>query len=221
MSRLGFIVFFLIIIILIWLLIQQFVFTSDQLTEDDVKEIVEERYGGVIQGIENSGKDSIVSFDRAGQIYQLHFNRASGEIKEMSRISGEKKQLTKQEAKELVEAESLGEIHSLNLKEKSGEDVFVTQVVKDGEMREITLHAVTGKIISNELADEQPSKNTILTEEEAIEIALQSVQGEVDDVDLENEDDDVFYLIEIETADEKEAIVEVNAITGESTVTWD
>lgn len=220
-SSLGFILLFFIMIIIVWLLLKQFVLPSDELAESEVKQIVEERYGGVIQETENKGKEFIVSFDRAGQMYQLQINRASGEIEEMSRTGEEKKRLTEQEVKELVQTASLGEIDSVNLKEKSGEEVFVAQVVKDGEAREITLHAVTGKVLSNELANEQPPKNTILTEEEAIEIALQAVQGEVDDVDLENEEDHVFYLIEIETGDEKEAIVEVNAITGESTVTWD
>lgn len=212
---------FLLIIIVAWLLPQWSMLSHDKLSENEVKELVKERYGGAVQQVETKDEAFIVSFDRTGQLYQLKMNRVSGEIEEIARTEGKKQRLTEQEVKELIQAASLGELQSLTLKEQSGEDVFVSEVVKLGEKREVIVHAVTGQVLSNEIADEQPSRNTILTEDEAINIALQAVEGEVDDVDLENEEDHVFYLIEIETDDEKEAIVEVNAITGESTVTWD
>ncbi|MFK4997302.1 PepSY domain-containing protein [Bacillus sp. N9] len=63
-----------------------------------------------------------------------------------------------------------------------------------------------------------------MTKAEAIEIALATVQGQVDDVDLEESNGLSYYLVEIELEndDEREATVHINAITGEVvTITWD
>lgn len=54
-----------------------------------------------------------------------------------------------------------------------------------------------------------------MSEEKAAEIALQEVDGEIDDIDLETEDEVSFYLVEIERTDDLEATVQVHAITGE------
>ncbi|WP_019155394.1 PepSY domain-containing protein [Robertmurraya massiliosenegalensis] len=67
---------------------------------------------------------------------------------------------------------------------------------------------------------EQPPKH--LSEQEAISIALQSVTGEVDDIDLEQSNGLIYYLVEVEVNDDKEATVQINAISGEvMSITWD
>ena len=60
-----------------------------------------------------------------------------------------------------------------------------------------------------------------ITEKEAVSIALGVVNGEVDDIDLEERNGVTYYFIEIET-DDDEATVQINAITGDvkSTI-WD
>ncbi|WP_020615073.1 PepSY domain-containing protein [Paenibacillus daejeonensis] len=61
-----------------------------------------------------------------------------------------------------------------------------------------------------------------LTEEEAIKIALGQVLGKVEDVELRSNDNGIYYLIEIETPEEREAVIQVNAITGTViSVIWD
>ena len=55
---------------------------------------------------------------------------------------------------------------------------------------------------------------TGLTEEQAIEIALLEVPGEVQEIELETEDGATVYEIEIIKADGKEYEVEIAADTG-------
>lgn len=67
---------------------------------------------------------------------------------------------------------------------------------------------------------EEPAKN--ISSEEAIQIALDTVYGEVDDVDLEDENGQLYYFIEIETSDDLEAEIQIHAITGEViSIEWD
>ncbi|CAH8706687.1 PepSY domain-containing protein [Paenibacillus thiaminolyticus] len=61
-----------------------------------------------------------------------------------------------------------------------------------------------------------------ITEEEAAAIALKTVSGEVDDIDLIQSDGVAYYLVEIDREDGEDGTVQINAITGEvKSVTWD
>jgi uncharacterized membrane protein YkoI len=78
----------------------------------------------------------------------------------------------------------------------------------------LTVDAFSGNILSStSLSITQQPKT--LTEKEAVEIAHTQVQGEVDDIWLETENNQTYYLIKIETTDDREAIVQIHAITGE------
>lgn len=67
-----------------------------------------------------------------------------------------------------------------------------------------------------------PTAGRLVSEEEAVELALQAVPGEADDVDTEIDGTGVFYLVEIKTADDREAVVQVDAISGSIlSVTWE
>ncbi len=64
----------------------------------------------------------------------------------------------------------------------------------------------------------------ILKEKDAERIALTQVPGKVDDTDYEDDEDkgQSYYLVDIDTPDEREATVQVNAISGAvMSVTWD
>ena len=61
-----------------------------------------------------------------------------------------------------------------------------------------------------------------MTEAEATAIALEQVPGTVDDIDVESINGVVYFLVEVEGNDGREATVEINAITGEvHSFTWD
>lgn len=67
-----------------------------------------------------------------------------------------------------------------------------------------------------------PNKDQILTKEDAARIALQKVNGTVDDIDLEQSDGLTYFLVEVEREHTKDAIVQINAISGEvMSITWE
>src|SRR5699024_1039972 len=69
-------------------------------------------------------------------------------------------------------------------------------------------------------AKQEKPKNS--SEKKAIQIALDTVKGEVDDVDLERSNGQLYYFIEVETAEDTEAEIQIHAITGEViSIEWD
>src|SRR5699024_7369914 len=65
-------------------------------------------------------------------------------------------------------------------------------------------------------------KQKKISEKEAIQIALNTVKGEVDDVDLERSNGQLYYFIEVETTEDTEAEIQIHAITGEViSIEWD
>gem|GEM_PF-6404984 len=70
-----------------------------------------------------------------------------------------------------------------------------------------------------------PPKTVLLTEQQAIQIALRQLKGEVDDVDFIKTTDGGYYLVEIEIDVDDgpdEATYQIHAISGKiMSVTWD
>ncbi|NQX47576.1 PepSY domain-containing protein [Paenibacillus tritici] len=67
-----------------------------------------------------------------------------------------------------------------------------------------------------------PSAQRVVSEDEAVRLALQEVPGKPDDVDTGINESGAYYLVEIKTSDGREAVVQVNAISGGiMSVTWE
>ncbi|MGG4143846.1 PepSY domain-containing protein [Paenibacillus algorifonticola] len=66
-----------------------------------------------------------------------------------------------------------------------------------------------------------PAKQGI-SPDEAEAIALKEVKGKVEDIELKSSDRSRYYLVEIDTPDDREATVQVHAVTGAiMSITWD
>ncbi len=79
--------------------------------------------------------------------------------------------------------------------------------------------ALTGLILAGGMAGmvsaQSVADTTGLSEEQIVQIALLEVPGEVQDVELENEDGMQVFEVEILTADGQEMEVEISAETGD------
>ena len=96
---------------------------------------------------------------------------------------------------------------------------------KDPKFTKVTVDAITGNIIS-EVVKETTGENALITKEQAIKIALGQLKNEqvdeVDDVSYEKTEDGGYYLIEIDTKDDREATFQIHAISGKiMSVTWE
>ncbi|WP_338552570.1 PepSY domain-containing protein [Paenibacillus sp. KS-LC4] len=66
-----------------------------------------------------------------------------------------------------------------------------------------------------------PAKQGI-SPDEAEAIALKQVKGKVEDTELKSSDRARYYLVEIDTPDDREATVQIHAVTGAiMSITWD
>lgn len=151
---------------------------------------------------------------------------------------------SEEEIQELVETQYEGSsIQSISVKDTEYVVLFenekgVYQIVIEGESREVTsLKRLQANEEGTPPAGEEPKPAdppaetppseeapppTMLTEQQAIEIALQEVSGKVDDIELDEENGIKVYEVEIEVDEETEALVIINAYTGEIlSLTWD
>lgn len=153
--------------------------------------------------------------------------------------------LSAEQARQAVLEEYPGTVASLTL--NSGK--YVAELERDQGLYELQLDASSGEILSIVLlqpaassgvptpqpspapspgsgaspsATPSPSAGRAFSEEEAIQLALQEVPGEPDDVETGINASGAFYLVEVKTYDGREAIVQVDAISGNiMSVSWE
>jgi uncharacterized membrane protein YkoI len=143
--------------------------------------------------------------------------------------------LTEEEAQEIIKQRYQGNVSSIKLANQQ----YHIELENQNYLYSIKLDPSSGKVLSftqtgttttkptpsqtppqQDAIPEEPPKR--LTDNQAVQIALTQVQGEVDDIWLETENNQTYYFIKIETNDDREATVHIHAITGEvMSVAWD
>ncbi|MBS4208457.1 PepSY domain-containing protein [Bacillus sp. FJAT-50079] len=214
---------FILLAIIVWQ-VWSFSTSAEPLSKEDAKRIAQEKYDGNVLEVNvvNDVYSVILKLDTG--TYDLRIDRSSGDVMEIIRIMSEEgtHELSVNDIKEKISQKMNGKIEKLV---KNG-DAYDAIVDNDGKKTSITVNSQTGEVLSikdQEQEDANQSEKK-LTEAEAIKIALATVQGKVDDVDLEESNGLYYYLVEIELEDDddREATVHINAITGEVvTITWD
>jgi uncharacterized membrane protein YkoI len=138
-------------------------------------------------------------------------------------------QLTIDDAIEQVRDAYEGDIVSVDksdddyqVKLKSATGLYALIVKSDGsgiaDIRRI--EAYDSGVITPSNPPEQ-GKNTLISEDEAVAIALEHVNGVIEEVELKRSGDIRYYLIEVETPDGREADVQLNAASGAvMSITW-
>ena len=228
-----------VVLVILFFLIGK-VFTPDsslasELTEQEAKEIAKERYSGTVKGINQKADQYIIELERETGIYELQINSNTGEISSLKRVKEGIQTKGDTESEPLPKVETLSEeqIKELALKVVNG-NIDSLQLVKEGEQQvyqvivsdqtaknKLSLDAYTGDVLKKESSAIEVAPKR-LTEEQAKNAALKEVPGTVDDIEAKNVNGMTYYLVEIETNDDREATVEINAITGKiNTLTWD
>ncbi|WP_406944752.1 PepSY domain-containing protein [Halobacillus sp. SY10] len=140
--------------------------------------------------------------------------------------------LTESDIREKVQTQYNGEITDVTSTEghylatiELEEGVYEVAVLKkDGRISDIKPIEKFQDNDSTTSSDSQSenTKTQPITEEKAKAVALNEIEGEVDDIDFESEVDPAFYLVEIERPGGEEATVQIHALSGEiMSVTWD
>lgn len=215
-----------LILIVIWLIKPWIaVFINKPLTEEEVKTVIQEQYEGEIGRIQLIDDEYMVEIRSEKGVYDLRLNSRTGEVTSLEQTENFKTKeefLTEKQVRDIILTHTDGKIESMKLVEEKESFVYKAVIAKETETINMIIDAENGKILSlSSENSEDISKN--ITEKQAGVIAIKHVNGgKIDDIELKKNKQTSYYLVEIEFGDEKEASVQVNAISGEiMSVIWD
>ena len=212
--------------IVIWQLTKTYT-TAEPLTESDAINLVETMYSGENAEVSSAGDIFKIKFKIDSGIYEIDVHRKTGDISNLKKLSQDTQEKTEAEVREIIAKEQPGEIKAIEKKAELEKNYYYV-TVKAGDLETIyKLQASSGEIVDvvqNKLKPENPLETSPgppvesvqpITEQQAIELALQRVEGVVEDVDFEEENGQYYYFVEVETSQEEEKIVQIHPISGE------
>lgn len=204
------------------------------LSEEDVTDKVKMQYPGEITELElnENGKAPVYEIEIAidGKEYELLIDGDSGEVLKLDEkltTAANEEQKAQNNAEKADEAQTENnEAESLQLREKTKNNETdkaekqSSENSADKDRQTDNNEKTTVKAPSNkeDSEKEQPvkkskQKQSIITNQEAIDIALEQFNGRVEGIELDEEDGRLVYEIELESS-RGEADIEIDAYTG-------
>lgn len=209
-------------------------FSAQNLTEEEAKTVALEKYPGDIIKTTKTRDEYQIEMQLETGIYFIKINAKSGDVLSLERLQQKEEppvdkspiQLTQKEIEEHIATQ--GELQSIELIQETDRSYYQAIVSKDNEEISLKVDPFTAEIIdSTKVPAQTTDENKVITEQEAIEIAANHLQGIAED---EPEFHQIsgqtpYYLVEVEIEngdDDREATVQVDAFTGEvKSVSWD
>lgn len=204
--------------------------SAEILSEKEAKAIVEERYNGQVTEIVFNNNQYVIEMDRSKQVYEIKLDAKHGEVISFMKQNNstinhpdaevqQLKALSENEIKQKLLAEIPGDLILFIHINENGRSLYKMIVAGEGQKTILKVDAKTGEILFRKIEKEI---EVVITENEATQIAMKQVKGKVNDVDIEQEGSLSYYLVEIDTPDDREATVQIHAITGEVlSIAWD
>jgi len=196
------------------------------LTEEEIIATIHEQYDGEIANIKRLDEEYEVEIRSTKGVYELKLDSQTGEIISLSQTESfptEEILLSEQQVNEIISSKTDGNIEKVELvEEENTSPVYHAVITKGKETILVTIDAITGSILSMSTENREAITKSI-SEKQAGEIAIKHVKGgKIDDIELKKNKQTSYYLVEIEFDNEKEANVQVNAISGKiMSVIWD
>jgi uncharacterized membrane protein YkoI len=215
------------VIVIIYLL-NPFIGT-EEINAAEAEQSVLQMYGGEIVATSEAEDDFIVEFNKPEGFYTATVSKATGQVESMKLLekNEQSKELTEKQASAAALTEVGGTLEEIAYSKENSE---YTVKIKDGQIiKTVIVAAATGEIrkITSEAAPTgpapEPRTEPVITKDEAIALAKQTLDGEVQEAEFVDTEDGGYYLVEIENDEtEQEVTVQIHAIRGETmTVEWD
>ena len=208
---------------------------ENRLYEAEAMETVTNLYGGEAAGTKISGNSILVQFSNGEGKYNASVDSGSGKVTSVELIekTGPSRNVDEQEAGEIALGETDGNIETTVYSKELNE--YEIRIAGEAQLSIITISAETGevrKISTEDIAEAEPDSpeeilvaepGRVLSREEAVAIARQTLDGEVQEVEFIETGDGGYYLVEIDNDEsDQEATIQIHAIRGETmTVDWD
>lgn len=204
--------------------------SAEMLTEQEAEKLVQERYQGEVTLLKLADEQYQIELQKQNKLYVIRLDAKSGKIISFNESTESpsptpdsplESEMTEEELKQIVLNAVNGSLVSFEKVDTNQQPSYKAIVNEADKQTTIIVDASTGTILSTTSSViNQPPKT--LTENEAVKIAKTQVHGEVDDIWLDSAGDQTYYLVKIETNDDREATVQIHAITGDvMSVSWD
>ena len=140
-----------------------------------------------------------------------------------SKTEAEQDLITVEEAKKIALSEAEGRVESIELERAKGKQYYEIDIDNGEEDFDIKINALDGKVISinkerddnddNDQAEKEINGEKIISEQNAIEIAEKEVNGMMKEIEIDEDDGQILYEVELQTK-KGEADVDIDAETG-------
>lgn len=211
---------------------------AQPLPEKEIVDTIQTQYPGKVTNVNLAQDKGVPTYEAEltgeNKKFALHLDASSGkvlELKETKTLSDEEKQEkehSKDSSEKNVEQEEPS--HKTTDKQEEKQEKKAEQDKKEKHEKKSDEKKQSNETASekaneeNEQASNQTEEykkkkqnaenNPVISKQEAVEKALEQFSGNVDDIDLEDEDGRLYYEIEIERGD-LEAEIMIDAYTGE------
>ncbi|MCM3094316.1 MULTISPECIES: PepSY domain-containing protein [unclassified Cytobacillus] len=125
-----------------------------------------------------------------------------------------------EEAKKIALSEAEGKVESIELEREKGKQVYEIDVDNGKEDFDIKINALDGEVISvkkeqddDDQSEKEINAENIISEQKAVEIAEQEVNGTMKEIELDEDDGQILYEVELKT-NKGEADVDIDAESG-------
>ncbi|WP_213422454.1 PepSY domain-containing protein [Bhargavaea massiliensis] len=193
----------------------------------DVEDKLKQMYGGEVQEIVQDGDVYRVTLERIDGVFEAVVDSDGGAIISLTKAESVdpipeadmKVKVAEQYGSEPVVLELKDNVYSATVEDETR----TTEAEYDAVTGEQIKESVTEKEPAGPAQEEAPKQSVRLTPSEAGDIAVKEIPGELDDdIDFEDTEDGGYYMVQVETADDREADIQIHAITGEIlTISWD
>lgn len=180
--------------------------TPNEYSTAEMTAQVERVYSAKVQSLVEQKDQFVASFEKDKSIYEVKLNPVTGQFSDLLLVHRATEQVVTEPStpeKPLEENEPPQQSTNPN----SPASKPNTEVKPKPEVKP------TPEVKPKPETKPKPAPKPLLSEQQAINIALKEVSGELDSVDFENTSDGGHYFVEIEQEDD-EVTVQVHAITG-------
>ena len=215
----------LIILVVGSIFVMKFTSRVETVSTDEIRNRIEQMYGGTVSNLILKNDQYIAKLERQNGLYEVTAEASKGTIMSITLLEQPDVQpltiKSKESIQSIVSKEYKGTIERIVLSSNSETPFYSVDIAKDETLVTLTIDATTGTLVNSKEV-QSTAEQALINKEQAITIAKTQLTGEVQYTTYENASDGGYYLIEIESEDDREAVIQVHGVSGEVlSVTWD
>jgi uncharacterized membrane protein YkoI len=198
---------------------------EETVTKEEIQSRIEQMYGGSVSNLIRKHDRYIAQINRQDGLYEIVADTSKGDIISITLLQQAAKQQlpikTKEDIQSIVSSEYEGTIERMVLSGETEQPFYAVDIAKDETLITLTIDALTGSILDSK-KKQTTAEQALISKNQAIIKAKTQLTGEVQYITYEETSDGGYYLIEIESEDDREAVIQVHGVSGEIlSVTWD